>query len=138
MACSSMKACCTGVRAGVFGSLCWRAYQAGRPSRVVTARLPTADKGVTHDRVSAPSINTEHDPHCARPHPKRGPFNCSSPESTYSSGVSCAALIVHMRSFTLMRTPVAIFLHSLSGSPRKQSFQPLIDPNTTDWGKQPV
>ena len=38
-----------------------------------TLPVPTAETGVTHDRVSAPFTRTEHDPHCASPHPKRGP-----------------------------------------------------------------
>src|SRR5215471_3197594 len=107
MACSSMKACCTGVSAGGFDNLCWRAHHAGSPSSVVTALFPTAERGVTHDRVSTPSISTEQEPHCARPHPNLGPFNSNSPESTYSNGVSAALFTVHRRSFTRICTLLA-------------------------------
>ena len=34
--------------------------------------------GVMHDLISTPSASTEHDPHCARPQPKRGPFSSNS------------------------------------------------------------
>src|SRR5260370_41251558 len=95
-----MNACCTGVSAGTCGNLCWGAYHAGNPSSVVTDLFPMAERGVTHDRVSTPSTNTEHDPHCAKPQPKRGPFNNNSFESTYRSGVSGGASTVQDRSVT--------------------------------------
>src|SRR6185312_14714321 len=93
-------ACCTGCSAVGFASFFCPAYQAGSPSSVVTDLLPTADNGVTQDRVSTPFTSTEHDPHCANPQPNRGPWSCSSFIKTYRRGVSGAALTVHDRSFT--------------------------------------
>ena len=49
--------------------------------------VPTAATGVMHARISLPLWSTEHDPHWARPQPKRGPFRRSSFRRTYSSGV---------------------------------------------------
>ncbi len=51
----------------------------------------TAATGVTHARISFPASSTEHAPHCARPHPKRGPMRWSSLRKTYSNGVSLLA-----------------------------------------------
>jgi len=35
--------------------------------------LMTEETVVTQERVSTPFTSTEQDPHCASPHPKRGP-----------------------------------------------------------------
>jgi hypothetical protein len=67
---------------GAFGRPFCPAYHAGNPSSVVTDFPTTAETGVTQERRSTPSTSTEHDPHWARPHPKRGPFSSSSSEST--------------------------------------------------------
>jgi hypothetical protein len=50
-------------------------------SSVVTDLFATAEIGVTHERISTPSANTEHDPHCAIPQPKRGPYRSRSFET---------------------------------------------------------
>src|SRR5215468_9160865 len=62
-----MKARCTGCsRCGV-----------PRPSSVTTfCWAVSEDSGVTHERTALPSMWTVQAPHCASPHPKRGP--CSA------------------------------------------------------------
>ena len=54
------------------------AHSAGSPSKVVMFFPLTAATGVTHERISFPSSNTEQAPHCARPQPNRGPCRWSS------------------------------------------------------------
>src|SRR3954468_14772730 len=78
------------------------------PSSVVIALPLTAATGVTHERISLPSSSTEHAPHCARPHPNRGPCRCSSLCSTYKSGVSRLAVTLCTRPFTLIFSLLAI------------------------------
>src|SRR5579862_3397478 len=68
----------------------------------------TAATGVTHDRISLPSSNTEQAPHCARPHPKRGPCRWSSLCKTYRRGVSRLALTQCVSPFTLILRLLAI------------------------------
>ena len=46
------------------------------------------ESGVTQDRVGSPSMWTVQAPHCAKPHPKRGPFSFRMSRSAYSSGMS--------------------------------------------------
>src|SRR4029078_6669779 len=82
------------------------------PSSVVIALPLTAATGVTHDRISLPSSNTEHAPHWANPQPKRGPCRCSSLCRTYSSGVSRLAVTLCTRPFTLIFSLLAISLPS--------------------------
>src|SRR5580704_2927430 len=101
-ACSSMKACCNGCSAGACGSFFFSAYQAASPSRVITALPATAATGVTQERISTPSANTEQEPHCASPQPNFGPCRRNSFESTYRSGVTGLALTGHARPFTVM------------------------------------
>src|SRR3954470_1699887 len=72
------------------------------PSRVVIALPLTAATGVTHERISLPSSNTEQAPHCARPQPKRGPCRWSSLCRTYRRGVSRLALTPCVNPFTLI------------------------------------
>ncbi len=67
-----------GMQRGRLASFFCAAYQAGSPSSVVTDFPPTADTGVTHERVSTPFTSTEHEPHCANPQPKRGPCSLNS------------------------------------------------------------
>src|SRR5439155_4503992 len=50
-----------------------RLCRSARPSSVVTVALPTALTGYTHERTACPFTRTVQAPHCARPHPKRGP-----------------------------------------------------------------
>ena len=52
------------------------------PSSVVMDFPVTASTGVAQDLISTPSASTEHEPHCARPQPKRGPRSCMSFVST--------------------------------------------------------
>ena len=40
---------------------------------LTSAGAAQAATGVTQERISLPSSNTEHAPHCARPQPNRGP-----------------------------------------------------------------
>src|ERR1700730_18771083 len=101
-------ACCTGCSAGACASFFCAAYQAGRPSSVVTDFPWTAETGVTHERVSTPFTSTEQEPHCARPQPKRGPCKSSSFARTYNRGVSGAAETTHGRSLTLILISLAI------------------------------
>ena len=54
------------------------------------------------ERISTPSSSTEHEPHCASPQPKRGPFRLRSFVSTQSSGVSGLALTVRDAPFTVI------------------------------------
>src|ERR1700676_4948100 len=68
----------------------------------------TAATGVTHERISFPSSNTEQAPHCARPHPKRGPCRWSSLCRTYKRGVSRLALTPCVSPFTLILRLLAI------------------------------
>src|SRR5205085_3229372 len=86
--CTSIQACWSGCKAGL-AAVVPRSFaqSAGRPSKVVIAFPETAATGVTQERISFPSNNTEQAPHCARPQPKRGPCRCSSLCKTYSSGV---------------------------------------------------
>src|SRR6185437_2468462 len=100
MACSSMIACCTGCKAGAFASFFCFAYHSGKPSSVVTDFPRTADTGVTQERVSASFTSTEHEPHCERPQPNRGPCRCKSPESTYSRGAFGSAATLCLRPLT--------------------------------------
>ena len=78
------------------------------PSSVVMLFPLTAATGVTHERISFPSSNTEHAPHCARPQPKRGPCRWSSLCNTYRSGVSRLALTPCVSPFTLIFRLLAI------------------------------
>src|SRR3982750_895322 len=78
------------------------------PSNVVIALPLTAATGVTHERISLPSSNTEHAPHCARPQQKRGPCRCSSLCRTYRRGVSRLAVTLCTRPFTLILSLLAI------------------------------
>src|SRR5260221_11446093 len=68
----------------------------------------TAATGVTHERISLPSSNTEHAPHCASPQPKRGPCRWSSLCRTYRRGVSRLAVTECTRPFTLIFNLLAI------------------------------
>src|SRR5262249_52164586 len=106
--CSSIIACCTGCRSGTLASFRCEAYHAGIPSRVVTGRLPTAESGVIHERVSTPLIRTEQEPHWPRPQPNRGPLRFKSLDRTYNSGVSGAADTVRTCSFTRILVDVAM------------------------------
>src|SRR3979411_474519 len=104
-----MNACCTGWSAGGFRSPFCFAYHAGSPSSVVIdlpARDPT---GVTHEPVSTPFTRTEQEPHCASPHPNRGPCRSNSFERTYNRGVSGLDVTGHKRSFTLILSAAAIW-----------------------------
>src|SRR3954454_4522498 len=78
------------------------------PSSVVIALPLTAATGVTHERISLPSSNTEQAPHCAKPQPKRGPCRWSSLCRTYRSGVSRLAVTLCTRPFTLIFNLLAI------------------------------
>src|SRR6478735_4131475 len=78
------------------------------PSSVVIALPLTAATGVTQERISLPSSNTEQAPHCARPQPKRGPCRCSSLCRTYRSGVSRLAVTLCTRPLTLILSLLAI------------------------------
>ena len=81
---------------------CSCAHRAGSPSSVVMLFPATAATGVTHERISLPSSNTEQAPHCARPQPNRGPCRWSSLCNTYRSGVSRLALTPCVSPFTLI------------------------------------
>jgi hypothetical protein len=67
------------------------AHSAGKPSSVVIDLPVAAATGQTQERISFPLSSTEHAPHCARPHPKRGPMRWSSLRKTYNNGVSLLA-----------------------------------------------
>src|SRR4029453_17636218 len=103
-----MKACCSGCSAGACASLLRSAYQAARPSRVVSDLSATAATGVTQERISTPSASTEQEPHCASPQPKRGPCRRSSLVRTERGGVSGLALPGPSRPFTLILRSSAI------------------------------
>src|SRR5579863_5357864 len=109
-ACSSIIACCTGCRSGALASFFCAAYQAGKPSSVVTDFPWMEETGVTQERVSTPLTSTEQEPHWASPQPKRGPWSRSSFDRTYSRGVAGAEATIHDRSFTLILSSVAIGL----------------------------
>src|SRR6202163_750148 len=72
-----MKACCS--RCGC--------AELPRPSSVVTFALPTLPTGYTHERVAWPLTRTVQAPHCARPHPKRGPRNPRPSRNAYRRGM---------------------------------------------------
>src|SRR5580692_1820782 len=101
-------ACWTGCRSGGFASFFCEAYHCGNPSSVVTDLFATAETGVTQERISTPLTSTEHEPHWARPHPKRGPCRRNSLDKTYRSGVSGVAATVHDLSLTLILRSVAM------------------------------
>src|SRR6266436_7055404 len=105
-----MTACCNGCITGTLDSFRCSAYQAGSPSSVVMALPATFPSGVTQDRVSTPSTRTEHEPHCASPHPKRGPWSASSFDRTYKRGVSAGASISCTRWFTVIRVAMEFLL----------------------------
>src|ERR1700682_2530475 len=105
-------ACCTGCSTGAWESFFCAAYQAGRPSRVVTDLPWTAETGVTQERVSTPLTKTEQEPHWARPQPNRGPCRSSSLERTYRRGASGTAATFHSRSFTRILSSLAILYAS--------------------------
>ncbi len=90
------------------------AHRAGMPSSVVIALPLTAATGVTHERISLPSSNTEQAPHCARPQPKRGPCRWSSLCRTYSNGVSRLAVTLCTRPLTLILSLLATYSSILS------------------------
>src|SRR5205814_10293347 len=107
--CTWIHACCNGCSAGP-AAVVPRSFaqRAGRPSSVVIALPLTAATGVTHDRISFPSNNTEQAPHCARPQPNLGPCRCSSLCKTYKSGVSSDAVTECTRPLTLIFSLLAI------------------------------
>src|ERR1019366_7295012 len=78
---SPMNACCSGCGLSAVP----------RPSSVVISLSPTALTGITQDRITCPRMMTVHDPHCAIPHPKRGPRSPRSSFKTNNSGVSGSA-----------------------------------------------
>src|SRR6266516_6162924 len=101
--CTSIHACCNGCRAGLAAVVPRPfAHNAGNPSNVVIAFPETAATGVTHERISFPSNNTEQAPHCANPQPNRGPCRCNSLCSTYNNGVSNDAVTECTRPLTLI------------------------------------
>src|ERR1700691_3938077 len=61
-----------------------------------------------HVRISSPSSSTEHEPHCAIPHPSRGPLNFSSLRSTKIRGVSGAADTTCFAPFTVKVSSLTI------------------------------
>src|SRR5580658_5306299 len=61
-----------------------------------------------HVRISPPSSSTEHEPHCAIPHPSRGPLNFSSLRSTKIRGVSGDADTTCFAPFTVKVSSLVI------------------------------
>src|ERR1700722_11466426 len=112
-----MKACCKGCSAGGVDFVP-SAYQAAKPSSVVTDLPATAPPGVTQERTSTPSPSTEQEPHWASPQPNFGPCRASSFESTYSKGVSGSAATGQARPFTVMLSLSAIVLPGRDTWPR--------------------
>src|SRR6185312_15954630 len=100
-------------------------------SSVVTALPLTAATGVTHERISFPSSNTEHAPHCARPHPNLGPCRCSSLCRTYRSGVSRLAVTLCTRPFTLIFNLLAILTLLLDRGATPRRYGPTHRPEIT-------
>jgi exodeoxyribonuclease III len=67
---------------------------------VVTSSPPTALTGLTQDRTTSPRMITEQAPHCAIPHPNRGPLRPRLSLRTNSRGVSGSTSTVWSRPFT--------------------------------------
>src|SRR5580692_1020526 len=70
-----------------------------------------------HVRISSPSSSTEHEPHCAIPHPSRGPLNFSSLRSTKIRGVSGAADTTCFAPFTVNVSSLGISSLTEQGAP---------------------
>ena len=81
------------------------------PSTVVIAALPTAEIGVTHERIGSPSMWTVQAPQKPAPQPNFGPFRSSSSRRTHSSGIWASTSTERVRPLTLilnaMPTPSA-------------------------------
>src|SRR6185437_1277755 len=71
-----------------------------RPSRVVIWPLPTAETGMTQERIALPSSTTVHAPHCASPHPNFGPYSPRPSRSAYRSMLSGSAETLQSWPFT--------------------------------------
>src|ERR1700753_2993676 len=61
---------------------------------------PTLPTGFTQERTTCDPIITVQAPHCAMPHPKRGPFRWSSSANTNSNGVWGSTSTVWLLPFT--------------------------------------
>src|SRR5256885_8511357 len=70
------------------------------PASVTTLPLPTAESGVTQERIAWPLRCTVQAPHCATPQPKCGLLSPRSLRSAYSSGMSGSASMVWLLPFT--------------------------------------
>src|SRR4051812_38258229 len=67
---------------------------------VVTARAPTDEIGVTHERTATPLMWTVQAPHRPAPHPYLAPLRSRTSRSTHNRGVASSASTVLVVPFT--------------------------------------
>src|SRR3954469_24785631 len=68
---------------------------------VVTARVPTVETGVTHERTATPSMWTVQAPHNPDPQPNFAPLRSRTSRSTHSRGVASSTSTVLVVPFTV-------------------------------------
>src|SRR5262249_11067145 len=91
--------------------------RADRPSMAVICLPATADPGVTHERVGAPSTWTVHAPQRAIPHPYLVPVSPSVSRTTHRRGMSGETSNWRGVPFTVSETMAAPSAERLDPSP---------------------